>query len=126
MDDPVALFSQMASWLSENGAIVVIAPNRNSLHRQLAVKMCLAEELDTLSPRDLVVGHQRVYSHETLRHDVEAAGLKVVEETGFFLKALPNSMMLEYDDLLIQAMNEISPALPPELLANIGMVVEPG
>lgn len=125
VDDPVELFSHMASWLSENGSIVVIAPNRNSLHRQLAVKMGLAEELDTLSPRDLVVGHQRVYSHETLRCDVEAAGLKVVEETGFFLKALPNSMMLDYDARLIQAMNEISPALPPELLANIGMVVEP-
>ncbi|HIG44842.1 MAG TPA: class I SAM-dependent methyltransferase [Gammaproteobacteria bacterium] len=125
VDDPVELFSRMASWLSENGSIVVIAPNSNSLHRQLAVKMGLAEELDTLSPRDLVVGHQRVYSHETLRCDVEAAGLKVVEETGFFLKALPNSMMLDYDARLIQALNEISPALPPELLANIGMVVEP-
>ena len=54
---------------------------------------------------------------------MEAAGLTVVEETGFFLKSLPNSMMLEHSHELIRAMNEISPELPPELLANIGMVI---
>lgn len=124
VDEPVDLLKKMASWLTEDGSIVVIVPNKNSLHRQLAVRMGLQDELDSLSPRDLFVGHQRVYSHETLRVDVEAAGLEIAESTGFFLKPLPNSMMLEYDEKLLKAMNEISPSLPPELLANIGIVAQ--
>lgn len=124
VEEPVELFTRMSSWLEEGGSIVVIVPNRNSLHRQLAVIMGLQTDLDALSPRDLKVGHQRVYSHETLRADAEAAAMQVVESTGFFLKPVPNSMMLEYDESLLKAMNDISPALPRELLANIGMVVQ--
>lgn len=123
VDNPVTLFERMKSWLTPKGTIVLIAPNRNSLHRQLAVRMGLQPALDSLSPRDEIVGHQRVYSHDTLRADAEAAGLTVTESTGFFLKPLPNSMMLSFDRRLLRAMNDISPTLPEELLANIGMVV---
>ncbi len=123
VDEPVKLLQRMKTWLSDDGAIVVIVPNKNSLHRQLAVTMELQNELDDLSPRDHAVGHQRVYSHQTLRQDVEAANFCVVDETGFFLKTLPNSMMLEHSEALIRAMNKISGQLPPELLANIGMVI---
>ncbi len=123
VDEPVELLQTMSSWLEPGGTIVIIVPNKNSLHRRLAVHMSLQSELDSLSPRDLMVGHQRVYSLQTLGADVEAAGFSVVETAGFFLKALPNSMMLEYDLKLIQAMNDISPDLPPDLLANIGMVI---
>jgi 2-polyprenyl-3-methyl-5-hydroxy-6-metoxy-1,4-benzoquinol methylase len=123
VDDPIALLARMQNWVTPDGDVILIAPNKCSLHRQLAVEMGLQAELDDLSARDLVVGHQRVYSHSTLRSDVEAAGAIVVEETGFFLKSLPNSMMLEYSQNLLRAMNSVSTKLPPELLANIGMVV---
>ncbi|MGK0462911.1 MAG: 2-polyprenyl-3-methyl-5-hydroxy-6-metoxy-1,4-benzoquinol methylase [Candidatus Azotimanducaceae bacterium] len=123
VDDPISLLSKMRDWVTPGGDIILIAPNMCSLHRQLAVEMGLQEQLDDLSARDLVVGHQRVYSHSTLRSDVEAAGAIVVEETGFFLKSLPNAMMLEYSQDLLRAMNSISTKLPPELLANIGMVI---
>ncbi|UZE97556.1 class I SAM-dependent methyltransferase [Alkalimarinus alittae] len=124
VDDPVNLLKMMAGWLSENGELVIIVPNKNSIHRQLAVEMGLQNELDDLSPRDLAVGHQRVYSHETLREDIEKAGFKVIEETGFFLKTLPNGMMLEHSHELITAMNTIADRIPRELLANIGMIIK--
>ena len=123
IDDPVELLIKMKTWLLPGGVILIIVPNKNSLHRQLAVEMGLQQELDDLSPRDLIVGHQRVYSHDTLTGDVEAAGYEVLEETGFCLKCLPNGMMLEHSEELIWAMNRISPKIPPTLLANIGMLV---
>ena len=71
---------------------------------------------------DQLVGHQRVYSHASLEHDLRAGGYKVMEKTGFFLKPVANSMMLGYSNALLVAMNEIGPQLPMELLANIGVV----
>ena len=90
----------------------------------LAVIMGLQPELDTLGARDRLVGHQRVYSLKTLEEDVLKAGLEVTETNGFFLKVLPNSMMLQYSNELISALNNISPSLPKNILANIGLVAQ--
>jgi len=124
VNDPGAILNLMATWLSPQGKIIAIVPNRNSIHRQLAVAMGLQPELDTLSNRDHLVGHQRVYSMDGLVRDIEAAGLRVIETTGFFLKVLPNSMMLDYSRELLWALNVISPSLPSNLLANIAVIAD--
>ena len=124
VDDPVALLIEMKKWIHINGKIIIIVPNKESIHRRLAVIMGLQPELDTLGARDKLVGHQRVYSIATLEKDVRTAGLKVTETYGFFLKTLPNSMMLTYSKELVQALNKISPQMPKEMMANIGLIAE--
>jgi 2-polyprenyl-3-methyl-5-hydroxy-6-metoxy-1,4-benzoquinol methylase len=126
VDDPQAILRLISSWLVETGKIIIVVPNRNSLHRQLAVLMGLQPELDTLSKRDLLVGHQRVYSLEGLEEDIRGAGLRPIESVGFFLKVLPNAMMLDYSRDLLWAMNIISSSLPKHLLANIAVVAISG
>ncbi len=121
VDDPVALAAHLRKWLTPDGEMLVVVPNRASLHRRLAVLMGLAPAWDTLSPRDLLVGHQRVYDLPMLRRDLEKAGFVVVEERGFFLKTLPNGMMLSHSPDLIRALNVIGEDLPVELLANIAL-----
>lgn len=123
VDDPQAILRLMSSWMKETGRIIAVVPNCNSLHRQLAVVMGLQPALDTLSKRDLLVGHQRVYSLQTLEQDILAAGLSVVDSCGFFLKVLPNSMMLDYSRELLWGLNAISASLPKDLLANIAVIV---
>lgn len=122
VDEPIVLLKEMKKWLNENGKIIIIVPNKESLHRQLAVIMGLQPALDTLGARDKLVGHQRVYSIDTLSKDVSESGLKVIETAGFFLKTLPNSMMLDYSKDLVIALNKVSPIMPKNLLANIGLV----
>lgn len=122
--DPVALLQRMKTWLLPGGRLVIIVPNRDSLHRQLAVLMGLQPTRETLGARDHLVGHVRVYNFEMLISDVEQAGFKVSDKAGFFLKLLPNSMMLTFSDSLLQALNRISPEMPPEMLANIGIIAE--
>jgi SAM-dependent methyltransferase len=123
VDDPQSILRSASSWLTETGKIIIVVPNRNSLHRQLAVIMGLQPELDTLSKRDLLVGHQRVYSLQSLEQDIGQAGLCLVDSSGFFLKVLPNSMMLEYSRELLWGLNAISPSLPKQILANIAAIV---
>ena len=121
---PVDLLSHMKNWIKDDGKIIIIVPNKESLHRQLAVIMNLQPELDTLGARDKLVGHQRVYSLDTLSKDVLDAGYNIDDTAGFFLKPLPNSMMLDYSKDLVVALNEISPNIPKHLLANIGILAK--
>jgi protein-L-isoaspartate O-methyltransferase len=123
LDSPQDILKLMTSWLADNGKIIIVVPNKNSIHRQLSVIMGLQPELDTLSARDLLVGHQRVYSLQTLEEDVRGAGLFPIESIGFFLKVLPNSMMLDYSNELLTALNMISDRMPKDILANIGLIV---
>jgi SAM-dependent methyltransferase len=121
VDDPVALARTLREWLTPEGELIVVVPNRDSLHRRLAVEMGLQPALDTLSPRDHLVGHQRVYSLAGLETDLRAAGFEPVERRGFFLKTLPNGMMLKHSPELVWAMNRLGDQLPVEMQANLGV-----
>jgi 2-polyprenyl-3-methyl-5-hydroxy-6-metoxy-1,4-benzoquinol methylase len=122
VDEPVHLLRRIADWVRPGGTVVLVVPNRASIHRRVALQMGLIGALDELSPRDHLVGHQRVYDLDQLEQDAVAANLKPQERFGSFLKVLPNSMMLDYKDVLLTAIDAVSAELPPELLANIGLV----
>ena len=76
-----------------------------------------------LNNSDIRAGHQRVYDLAGLTADLQAGGFEVIESKGFFLKTLPNSMMLDYSDALIAGLNEVGEQLPAELLANLAVRV---
>ncbi len=125
VDDPVQVLRCARNWLAPEGRILIIVPNATSIHRQLAVQMGIQGTVYDLSPRDHVVGHQRVYDLAALKRDAQLAGFDVIYERGFFLKILPNDMMTGFRDDLLKALVDISDALPAEWMANIGIVVTP-
>ena len=120
VEDPVALAKTFGEWLKPGGELVVIVPNRNSLHRQIALEMGLISSLGELSPRDKLVGHRRVYSPEEIERDLGMAGFQIQERKGFFVKILPNSMMINFPPELVIALNKIESFLPYSSLANLG------
>jgi SAM-dependent methyltransferase len=106
--DPVSLLKRCRNWLAENGRVHISVPNGNSLHRQVAVKMGLQHHPLELNDNDSSQGHLRNYSSETLKSDVSEAGLKVVHERGLYLKLVPNSMMLTWNEDLLKGINELA------------------
>ncbi len=124
VDDSVSLARYMKQWLTDDGKMIIIVPNKESVHRRLALDMGLIPTLDALSERDKLVGHQKVYSLSELKKDFEDAGYEIIEEKGFFLKTLPNSMMLDYSKELIYSLNKCSENISPELTANIAIIVK--
>jgi 2-polyprenyl-3-methyl-5-hydroxy-6-metoxy-1,4-benzoquinol methylase len=122
VDDPRRVIRLLASWMAPGGRVVAAVPNAQSIHRKLAVMIGLQPTINHLSPRDHMVGHQRVYTLDELVADFVAAGLEVELCFGYFLKVVPNSMMKEWSPDLLKALTLISEELPPNLLANIGVV----
>ncbi len=119
--DPVDLLIEMRSWLADDGPLVAVVPNAESLHRRIAVEMGLHERLDDLGPSDHLIGHQRVYDLDGLTRDLDLAGFDVTADFGYLLKTVPNSMMLDYPMAMIEALNTISDRIPTRDLANIGV-----
>ena len=121
VSEPVTTLRQIARWLRPGGKLILVVPNRESVHRDVALRMGLIGALDELSPRDHLVGHLRVYDFAMLEADLAGAGFRVEHRFGSFLKTVPNSMMMNYPEALLNALDAISDSLPPEILANIGV-----
>jgi len=121
VDEPAGLLRHIAQWLRPDGVLIAVTPNAQSIHRQLAVRMGLHERLDDLSPRDHLVGHQRVYDLDGLHADLEAGGFKPEHDFGYFVKPLSNGQMLDWGPELLEGFNRLSDVVPPWLLANIGV-----
>ena len=124
VDNPISLLKHLSSLLTKDGKIIIAVPNSESIHRQIALIMKLHSSLDVLSSRDLLVGHKRVYSHKLLLEHISKADYKEIEFKGFFLKVIPNSMMLNFNKELILALNEISSKINPELCANMVSIIK--
>ena len=61
VDEPGVILNQIQDWLVPGGTLIVLVPNKMSLHRQFAMNMGLISSLDELSARDHIVGHQREF-----------------------------------------------------------------
>lgn len=122
VEDPVEVLRHLGTFMQRDAVIIGIVPNSESIHRRLAVSMGIQPHLDSLSPRDHLVGHQRVYSLASLSEDLISAGFHLTAHRGFFLKVLSNGQMLDYDNALLGALLKVSDDLPTELCANIGFV----
>lgn len=91
VDDPQVVLRQAKKFVSKDGVMIIDVPNGNSLHRQIGVKMGLLDKKTDLNEADLSIGHQRVYTPETFKSELEKAGLKVKYFGGMFIKVLSNT-----------------------------------
>jgi 2-polyprenyl-3-methyl-5-hydroxy-6-metoxy-1,4-benzoquinol methylase len=94
VQDPVAVLQKAASFLKDDGILIVHVPNSQAVNRKLAVLMGTLESCEELTPFDLkIAGHRRSYSLETLANDVTSAGLSLVDTGGIFYKSLSTAQM---------------------------------
>jgi 2-polyprenyl-3-methyl-5-hydroxy-6-metoxy-1,4-benzoquinol methylase len=122
--DPAETLASIRQWCGPETRVIVTVPNAESIHRRLAVLMGIQPRLDTLSPRDHLVGHQRVYDMDGLTREVEEAGFQIVDQKGFLLKVLPNSMLKDMPPALVDALYAISDQLDVRYLADMGVVLK--
>ncbi|WJM86128.1 class I SAM-dependent methyltransferase [Dickeya chrysanthemi] len=98
LDDPVFVLKRINDeWLSKNGRLFLVCPNANAPSRQIAVKMGLIPYNSAVTEAEKEHGHRCTYTLDTLERDAVSAGLKVVQRSGIFFKALAN---FQWDRLL--------------------------
>jgi 2-polyprenyl-3-methyl-5-hydroxy-6-metoxy-1,4-benzoquinol methylase len=92
--DPVRALASAASFLKDDGVLIVHVPNANAINRRIAVRMGTLASCEELSPFDIdVAGHRRYYTREMLAEDVRRAGLQVTTTGGVFYKSLSSAQM---------------------------------
>lgn len=110
--DPVAILRRARGWLAPDGVLYAYVPNAHSVHRLLGVAMGVVDSVFTMSDRDRLVGHRRIYTPETLAADLRAAGFEPGELHGVNLKPFPNAQMAGLSDALIDGLLRVGTMLP--------------
>lgn len=94
VEDPVGVLKKAASFLEDDGVMIVHVPNAEAVNRKIAVLMGTLTHCEELSPFDLnIAGHRRSYVIDTLSEDVKKAGLELVSTGGIFYKMLSTPQM---------------------------------
>jgi len=107
VEDSVSVLKKAASWLKPDGVIIDIVPNMISLHRRIGYHCGMLKSLDELSENDHAVGHRRLYTVESLKDEINQAGLFPGELQGVFLKPLSSDKLIDWSDKLLEAFDKM-------------------
>lgn len=124
VDDPVSILEKFKNNLSYGGRIIISVPNAKSFHRMAGVRMGLLESIYDLNENDRLIGHKRVYDFDSLKSDIDAAGLSIIFRDAYWIKFLSHKQIEEtWDQKLIEAYMELGHEFC-ENAAEIVMVCE--
>ena len=117
------LFYSIKQWLKPDGICIITVPNSESFHRKIAVEMGLQNSTKTLSNRDAIVGHLRVYDLAQISHEIRTSGFRIIRAEGMVLKFLSNSLQQLLPIEVITALHKVSRQYPPDFAANLYLEV---
>ena len=94
VDEPVHIIRRFSEFLSPTGVMYISVPNATAMNRRLGNIMGVLKDMTDLSAHDTLLGHQRYYTVESLRGDVEMAGLCIKKIEGIYLKPFTTNQIL--------------------------------
>lgn len=97
VDDPGAILSRYRRFLKPSGRCFIAVPNAASLHRRFGHAAGLLDDIMALGKGDLALGHQRLFTVETLRALLASSGYDVVKQEGIFIKPFATSQIRSLD-----------------------------
>ena len=109
--DPAALYATAARHLAPTGHLHVSLQNPGSIHRLLGRAMGLIERLDEVSERGVAYETVAVLDADQLEALGRDAGLELVHRGGVMLKPLPNALMEELPDEVLEGFVRLGPEL---------------
>jgi hypothetical protein len=84
--------------------------------------MGIQQKTSDLGETDHRMGHRRVYDIAGFEHDLQAAGYEIEYKRGFFMKLVPQSLMANFSDELLNGLMEMSDTMPMEYASSIALV----
>lgn len=86
VDNPQDVIRKMHDWVIPGLRVIAVVLNAQSLDRQLAVVLRLQDNNNSLSPRDFLVVHQRVFIFDEIVTFFQKAGFDIIEKFAIFFK----------------------------------------
>jgi len=126
VDNPVQILKHVKQFLALNGKIFLAVPNADSLNRRLGHSAGMLPDTKVLSENDVLLGHKRYYTVETLAKDINNAGYKVDLMEGIYLKPFTTKQILslELEKSVIDALCEVGVEYPELSCGILAKVVE--
>ena len=93
VENPEFILMKYKKFLKQQGRVFVEVPNSNVLNRLIAVKAGMLESTSHLTKTDILVGHKRIFSIDTITSLVEKCGYHVLNTIGTFLKPITSAQM---------------------------------
>lgn len=90
---PADILKKYRTMLSPGGVCYVAVPNAECLHRRFGHAAGLLGDMTELGAGDLVLGHQRYYTVDTLSDELNAAGYLITRKEGIFLKPMTTGQL---------------------------------
>ena len=124
VEDPQLILRRFRDFLAPGGKMFIAVPNAEVLNRKLGHLAGLLEDVTTLSEHDLLLGHKRYYTVDSLRADIAQAGCSMDRLEGIYLKPFTTRQIvsLQLNSKIIDSLCKIGinyPELSCGLLAEI-------
>lgn len=94
VDDPLLIIRRFRDFLAPGGRMFLAVPNAEVLNRRLGHVAGLLDDITTLSENDVLLGHKRYYTTDSLRAEVTEAGCSVDRLEGIYLKPFTTRQMV--------------------------------
>jgi len=123
VDDPGGVLRRYRKFLAPQGSLFVAVPNCAALNKRLGYAAGMIDNLETLSDADRLLGHQRLFTLESLTKLCQSEGFSVGSVEGIFLKPIATSQILELKlpEPILEAMLKVGVDYP-EL--SVGILME--
>jgi len=102
------LISNIYSWLNPHGKFIAYVPNALGIHRKIGYYMGYSKSFGEETKDGVALGHIQSWTRQKLELDLNAAGFKILESKGLFLKPFPNRMMELINDKICNALFEVA------------------
>ena len=94
VDNPAEILARYRRFLAPNGTLFVAVPNMESMNRRLGHFAGLLPDLHALSENDVLLGHKRYYSVDSLKTELRDAGYEVKRVEGIYLKPITTRQLV--------------------------------
>lgn len=114
VDDPSLILRRFRRFLAPGGKMFLAVPNAEVLNRRLGHLAGMLDDVSTLSPNDLLLGHKRYYTVSSLGEEVSQTGYGIDRLEGIYLKPFTTRQIvsLDLDRKIIDALCKIGVDYP--------------
>lgn len=114
VDNPEAIINKYSKYLDEDGMIFVGVPNASSLHRLIANKAGLLDDISLMSDVDKKFGHLRFLTYKEWLAMFARCNMEVVASHGLFMKPFTTKQIesLNLSDVVYNALAEVALEYP--------------